>query len=93
MTKVFLDTNMLKFSATSIERLIRVNKPTRNAQGEVTGLLLYEPGYINPNEKIQDKRYRTLAKIAGAYQVDGKSNLNQLRDAFYVWCPEHNGCE
>ena len=178
MTKVFLETNVFKFAATKIERLIRVNRPTRNAQGEITGILLYEPGYINPNEKIQDpnlrreadllpqiadlaktgkfgllthreanyetwglrnmnsatgdfydatvteveapinygrmlfypgipakelaknffvgisdKRYRTLAKIAGAYQGKNGYNLNQLRDAFYVWCAEHNGCE
>jgi len=178
MIKIFVETNVFKFSATRIERLIRVNKPTRNAQGEITGVLLYEPGYINPNEKIQnpelrteadllpqiadiakagkfqllthreamyegwglpnmnsatgdfydalvaeaeapikygralfyprisakelakdffagiqDKRYRTLAKISGAYQGDNKYNLNQLRDAFYLWCAEYNDCE
>lgn len=177
--KVLLETNVLKFAATKIPRLIPVNKETRNSQGEVTGFLLYEPGYINPNDKIpdsaplkaetellpriadlakkgeielflhkesmfegwglknmnsatgrfynapmtdakapieygrvlfrpgmkaddwakqfflgiQDKRYVALAKIAGAYQGKNGWNLNQLRDAFYVWCAEHNGCD
>jgi len=177
-TKLFLETNVMKFSATRIERLIRVNKPTRNAQGEITGVLLLEPGYINPNEKIQnpelkreadllpqiadaakagkfellthreamyegwglpnmnsvtgdfydaavteveapikygrmlfypgipakelaknffvgiqDRRYRALAKLVGAYQGKNQYSLNQLRDAFFLWCAEYNNCE
>jgi hypothetical protein len=176
--KVMLDTSVLKFAATKLERLIRVNKPTRNEQGEITGFMFYEPGYINRNERItnpelrreaellpeiadlaksgrlellqeqecmyeswgvknmdsatglfydapiteaespfsygrilvgdgmkprdrakdffsriEHERFRTLGKITGAYQGKHSHNLNQLRDAFYIWSAEHNKCE
>lgn len=176
--RVMLETNTLKFAATKLQRLIPVNRPTYNEKGEMTGILLYEDGYINPNERItdpdlkkqadllpqiaelaksgkfellldreadyeswglphmnsatglfydapvseaerplkygrilvgmgipaeewakqfltsiQNKRFRNLAKILGAYQGENKYNLNQLRDAYYVWSAEHNNCE
>jgi hypothetical protein len=178
MIKVMLETNTLKFASTKLPRLIRVNKPTYNAKGERTGTLLYDDGYINPNEKIadaelkkeanllpqiaelakvgkfellldreahyeswglpnmnsetglfydapiteaerpfqygrvlaglgrsaddwakpfltgiNDQRFRELGKVLGAYQGPNKYNLNQLRDAFFIWSAEHNGCE
>jgi len=42
---------------------------------------------------IRDKRFERLAKITGGYQGAGRYNLNQMRDAFYVWCAEHNECD
>ena len=42
---------------------------------------------------IDDKRFRELAKVLGAYQGPNKYNLNQLRDAFFIWSAEHNNCE
>ncbi len=50
-------------------------------------------------KSINDARFKTLQKITGAYQGRNKStgaekyNLNQLRDAFYLWCAEYNECE
>lgn len=48
---------------------------------------------------INDARFKTLQKITGAYQGRDKKNgaekynLNQLRDAFYLWCAECNECD
>jgi hypothetical protein len=42
---------------------------------------------------INDQRFRELGKVLGAYQGLNKYNLNQLRDAFFIWSAEHNGCE
>lgn len=50
-------------------------------------------------ESINDERFKTLQKITGAYQGrdaatgEEKYNLNQLRDAFYIWCAEYNDCD
>jgi hypothetical protein len=52
MNKVFIDTNVIKFSATKQRRLLPVNRPTRNWYGKVTGYQLAELGYYNPNEKL-----------------------------------------
>ncbi len=176
--KVMLESNTLKFAATKLRRLIPVNRPTYNAKGERTGTLLYDDGYVNPNDKITDpelkkeadllphiaelakggnfellldreahyeswglpnmnsatglfyeapvseaehpfqygrvlaglgrsgrdwaklfltgidnQRFRDLAKVVGAYQGADKYNLNQLRDAYFIWSAEHNACE
>jgi hypothetical protein len=42
---------------------------------------------------IRDKRFERLAKITGGYQGKGRYNLNQMRDAFYIWCAEYNNCD
>jgi hypothetical protein len=42
---------------------------------------------------VEDKRFQTLAKLTGGYQGPAKYNLNQLLDAFYIWCAEHNCCD
>jgi hypothetical protein len=52
--KVFIDTNIVKFSATKQLRLIPVNKPTRNWYGKKTGYQFSTVGYVNPNERLQD---------------------------------------
>jgi hypothetical protein len=50
-------------------------------------------------KSISDERFKTLQKITGAYQGRDAAtgaeryNLNQLRDAFYIWCAEHNDCD
>ena len=62
-TKVFLDTNILKFSATKLERLIPVNRKIRNWRGRIIGVQFYELGYINPNERIQNPELRREADL------------------------------
>lgn len=44
-------------------------------------------------QNINDPRFKTIQKITGAYQGGTNYNLNQLRDAFYIWCAEHNKCD
>ena len=42
---------------------------------------------------ITDKRFLDLQKVTGAYQGEAKpTNLNQLLDAFHIWCAEYNEC-
>lgn len=41
---------------------------------------------------IDDQRFKTLQKITNA-DPSSKKYLNQLRDAFYIWCAEHNNCD
>lgn len=57
-------------------------------------------GIENPRESqrgflegIQDKRFKELQKMTGAYQGENRPNGNQLLDAFHLWCAEHNGCD
>lgn len=42
---------------------------------------------------IRDARFQTLAKLTGGYQGSKQPNLNQLLDAFYIWCAEHSKCQ
>jgi hypothetical protein len=42
---------------------------------------------------IADERFKNFQKVTGAYQGKGRYNLNQLRDAFLLWCAEHNGAD
>lgn len=168
--KIMLETNVLKFAATKLERLV--------PRGNVGGVPIYEHRYINPNDAItnpdlkteaellpriaelakrrdlelllddeanleswgvknmdsagglffdapikdaepplsyerilfgggvsarervkrfligiNDKRFIELSKVLGGYQGSNNYNLNQLRDAYYVWSAEHNSCE
>src|ERR1041384_3111142 len=62
-TRIMLETNVLKFSATSLPRLIRINRPTLNAKGEITGMLFYEPGFINPNDQITNPELKRQADL------------------------------
>jgi hypothetical protein len=66
--RVFLDTNVLKFSAAGPLSYIPVNKKTRNWYGRVTGIQFYEVGYVNRNEKIRNPELKRevdlLPKIA-----------------------------
>ncbi len=175
---MFIDTNVLKFSATGPLMFIPVNKKIRNWYGRVVGMQVSRIGYVNRNEKIKnaelkrevnllskiaelaksdkleiflhresifegmglpamasasgnffgapitdaeapirygrtlfyprvspkelaldflkgidDKRFKELQKGTGAYQGGDNYNLNQLLDAFYIWCAEYNRCE
>jgi hypothetical protein len=176
--KVFLDTNIFKFTASGPLSFIPVNRKIRNWYGRLIGFQFYEIGYVNRNEKIRnpelrrevnllmqiaelskrgvlellvhreaiheswglpamgsptgpiygapitdaeapikygrtllhpeysadnltkmflagirDKRFKQLAKLTGGYQGNDKYNLNQMLDAFYIWCAEHNNCD
>jgi hypothetical protein len=42
---------------------------------------------------IKNKRFLELQKMTGAYQGPSTLNQNQLLDAFYLWCAEHNKCD
>jgi hypothetical protein len=42
---------------------------------------------------LNDKRFRELQKITGAYQGKKGVQRNQLLDAFHLWCAEHNKCD
>lgn len=74
--------------------------PTTNAESPVPfGRVLFSP-HATPDEhaknflqNITDPRFKTIQKITGAYQGGTNYNLNQLRDAFYIWCAEHNKCD
>jgi len=44
-------------------------------------------------EKISHPRFDELQKITGAYQGAYEKNLNQMLDAFYVWCAEFERCD
>lgn len=44
-------------------------------------------------ENIAHPRFDELQRITGAYQGANKKNLNQLLDAFYVWCAEFEACD
>lgn len=177
-SKVLIDTNVLKFSATGPQMFIPVNKKIRNWYGRVVGVQVSRIGYVDRNTKIkhselrlevrllsqiadlaktgklsiflhresiiegmglpamqnesgrffgspiadaetpirygrtifssristseltlnflksiEDKRFKELQKVTGAYQGGDNYNLNQLLDAFYIWCAEHNKCE
>ncbi len=48
---------------------------------------------LNFLKGIKDTRFLELQKVTGAYQGKDKFNLNQLLDAFYIWCAEHNHCD
>ncbi len=54
MTRVFIDTNVIKFSATKQLECIPVNKPTRNWYGKKTGYQVATVGYVNPNNNLRD---------------------------------------
>lgn len=41
---------------------------------------------------IQNPRFQEIQRATGAYQGDNPLNLNQLIDAFHVWCAESYGC-
>jgi hypothetical protein len=53
MIKVFIDTNVIKFSATKHLEIIPVNKPTRNWYGKITGYQVATVGYVNPNDNLR----------------------------------------
>lgn len=174
---MFIDTNVLKFSASGPLMFIPVNRKIRNWYGRVVGIQVSRIGYVDRNEKIKsaelrrevnllpkiaelaksgrleillhsesifegmglpamaspsgrflgapitdaeapikygrtlfhsrispkeltldflkgikDKRFKELQKVTGAYQGKDNYNLNQLLDAFYIWCAEHNQC-
>jgi hypothetical protein len=55
MARVFIDTNVIKFSATKQLEFIPVNKPTRNWYGKITGYQVATVGYVNPNDNLRDK--------------------------------------
>jgi len=55
MTRVFIDTNVIKFSATKQLEIIPANKPTRNWYGKITGHQVATVGYVNPNDKLPDE--------------------------------------
>jgi hypothetical protein len=42
---------------------------------------------------IKHRRFIELQKVTGAFQGRGKHCLNQLLDAFHIWCAEHNSCD
>lgn len=42
---------------------------------------------------IEDPRYIELRKATGAWQGDNEPSLNQMADAFHVWCAECTGCD
>jgi hypothetical protein len=55
MDRVFIDTNVIKFSATKQLAIIPVNKPTRNWYGKITGYQVATVGYVNPNDNLRDE--------------------------------------
>ncbi|NOT60254.1 MAG: hypothetical protein HOP19_08515 [Acidobacteria bacterium] len=62
------------------------------------GRTLYSP-YHSPLQlafdffkDIEHPRFKALQKMANA-KPDSKKYLQQLRDAFYIWCAEHNNCD
>ncbi|BDQ34903.1 hypothetical protein [Pseudodesulfovibrio portus] len=42
---------------------------------------------------LNQKRFLQLQKATGAYQGKNPKNINQLLDAFHIWCAEHNQCD
>jgi len=42
--------------------------------------------------KLKNPRFLEIQKVVGAYQGQGKIQMNQMLDAFALWCAEHNGC-
>ncbi len=65
------------------------------------GRMIMGPSYMgSPKEmtlnflkNINERRFKDLQKITGAYQGGDKYNINQLRDAFLIWSAEHNECD
>lgn len=76
--RVMLETNTIKFAATKLRMLIPANRPTYNAKGEVTGFLLLEDGYINPNDKITDPELRREADLLPQIAELAKSGKFEL---------------
>jgi hypothetical protein len=76
--KVFIDTNIIKFSATKQMRIIPVNKPTRNWYEKITGYQLNTLGYVNPNDrlsngseiKIEAELLSTVAELAKSNRIE-----------------------
>src|SRR5215467_13646836 len=84
--KLMLETNTMKFAATQLRRLIPVNRPTYNDKGEITGFLLYEDGYINPNDKITNPELKKEADLLSQIAELAKSGKVELvldREADY----------
>ena len=79
MPRVFIDTNVIKFSATKQLRFIRVNKPTRNWCGKITGFQVATIGYVNPNDKLADeseiKKEAKLLNDVAVLAENGKIEL------------------
>ena len=48
---------------------------------------------LNFLSSIPDKRFKELQKMTGAFQGEKPICRNQLLDAWYLWCAEHNKCD
>jgi hypothetical protein len=46
---------------------------------------------LNFLASIEDERFLALQRATGGYQGARTRNLNQMLDAFYVWCAEYIG--
>lgn len=44
-------------------------------------------------KNISSPRFAEIQRMTGAYQGEGRTNRNQLLDAFHLWCSEHNKCD
>jgi len=61
--KVYVDANVLKFSATKLLRIVPKNKKIRNWHGKVTGILVNSIEYVNLNKWIKNPKLKKEAKL------------------------------
>jgi len=66
MVTVFLDTTVYKYSATRLPRTRPVRRPTRDARGHVTGYVLAEDIYVNPNDRMENPEQLHEAELLEA---------------------------
>ena len=74
--------------------------PVEQIKAPITYSRLFISGRHDPErlvrdflEGLSDPRFDELQKITGAFQGDRPKNLNQLLDAFYLWCAEFELCD
>jgi hypothetical protein len=82
MLKVYIDANVIKFSATKQLRIVPKNEKTRNWYGKVTGVLVNSIEYVNPNDWIQNTKLKKeayllmqIAKLAKQSRLQVVMNL------------------
>ena len=85
-----MDSASGKFYGAPIEH---VEAPVQYGRVVVGGNQSAKEMQFNFLSGLNQKRFKELQKITGAYQGPGKLNRNQLLDAFHIWCAEHNECD
>lgn len=87
--KAYIDTTVLKFSATKLLRVVPKNKKIRNWYGKVSGILVNSIEYVNPNKWIKDpelkKEVELLPQVAELIRAQRLRALMNFETALESW--------